>query len=164
MNVYSEVGQGTTFKVFLPADPTLAQDADKDTRIEIPRGRGEYILVVDDEESIRSITQQTLEAFGYRVLTAEDGAEAVAVFAEHKNKTGLVLMDMAMPIMDGPTAIHALLRIQPEVRIIAASGLASNVSVAKAAVAGVKDFLPKPYTAEAMLKLIREVLDRPAGS
>jgi len=161
MNVESELGHGTTFKVFLPADPTHAQETNRAVRIETPRGRGELVLVVDDEASIRSITQQTLEAFGYRVLTADDGAEAVAVFAQHREEIVLVLLDMAMPVMDGPTAIHALLRIQSDVRIIAASGLASNISVAKAATAGVKDFLPKPYTAEAMLKLIREVLDRP---
>ena len=161
MNVDSELGHGTTFKVFLPADPTHTQETDRDIRIETPRGRDELVLVVDDEASIRSITQQTLEAFGYRVLTADDGAEAVAVFAQHREEIVLVLLDMAMPVMDGPTAIHALLRIQPDVRIIAVSGLASNISVAKAAVAGVKDFLPKPYTAEAVLKLIREVLDRP---
>ena len=163
MNVDSELGHGTTFKAFLPADPTLTRSAAEDAPSDMPRGRGEWVLVVDDEASIRSITQQTLEAFGYRVLTADDGAEAVAVFAQHKEEIVLVLLDMAMPVMDGPTAIHALLRIQPDVRIIAVSGLASNISVAKAAVAGVKDFLPKPYTAEAVLKLIREVLDRPAA-
>ncbi|MDD2764267.1 MAG: PAS domain-containing protein [Opitutaceae bacterium] len=162
LNVNSEVGHGTTFKIFLPADPAQTPDADRDTPIETPRGRGELVLVVDDEASIRSITRQTLEAFGYRVLTADDGAQAVAVFAQHRENVALVLIDMAMPVMDGPTAIHALLRIQPDLRIIAASGLSSNVSVGKAAVAGVKDFLPKPYSAETMLQLLREVLDRPA--
>ena len=161
MNVDSELGHGTTFNAFLPADPTLTRSAAEDAPGEMPRGQGEWVLVVDDEASVRNITQQTLEAFGYRVLTADDGAEAVAVFAQHRKEIVLVVLDMAMPVMDGPTAIHALLRIQPDVRIIAASGLASNISVAKAATAGVKDFLPKPYTAEAMLKLIREVLDRP---
>jgi len=161
MNVDSELGHGTTFKVFLPADPTQTRSAAEDAPSDMPRGRGELVLVVDDEASIRSITQQTLEAFGYRVLTADDGAEAVAVFAQHRKEIVLVLLDMAMPVMDGPTAIHALLHIAPDVSIIAASGLASNVTVAKAAVAGVKDFLAKPYTAEALLRLIRKVLDRP---
>ena len=94
------------------------------------------------------------------MLTAADGVEAVAVFAEHKKEIALVLIDMAMPVMDGPTAIHALLHIEPDVPIVAASGLASNVTMAKAAVAGVKDFLAKPYTGEALLRLIRRVLDR----
>jgi CheY-like chemotaxis protein len=161
INVSSKVGYGTTFRIYLPADPTRAQNAGGASLVEMPRGRGEFVLVVDDEASVRGITQQTLEAFGYRVLIACDGAEAVAVFAQHKEKIALVLIDMAMPVLDGPMAIQALLHIHPGVRIIAVSGLASNISVAKAAVAGVRDFLPKPYTAEALLKLLREVLDRP---
>lgn len=161
MNVDSEVRHGTTFKVFLPADPTLTRSAAEDAPSDVPRGRGEWVLVVDDEAPVRTITQRTLEAFGYRVLTAADGVEAVAVFAQHKKKIALVLIDMAMPVMDGPTAIHALRHIEPDVPIVAASGLASNVTVAKAAVAGVNDFLAKPYTAAALLRLIRKVLDRP---
>ena len=109
LTVDSEMGHGTTFKVFLPADRELARIAAENAPVDVPRGRGELVLVVDDEESIRSITQQTLEAFGYRVLTASDGAEAVAVFAQHTGETALVLIDMAMPVLDGPTAIHALL-------------------------------------------------------
>jgi PAS domain S-box-containing protein len=161
MNVESELRHGTTFKVFLPADRELARDTAEDTPSDVPRGWGEWVLVVDDEVSVREITQRTLEAFGYRVLTAADGVEAVAVFAQHRKKIALVLIDMAMPVMDGPTAIHALLHIEPDLPIVAASGLASKVTVAKAAVAGVKDFLAKPYTAGALLRLIRKVLDRP---
>ena len=160
VTVDSEVRHGTTFKVLLPADPTLARRAAEGPPKDLPRGQGEWVLVVDDEESVRSITERTLEAFGYRVLTAADGVEAVAVFAQHKKEIALVLIDMAMPVMDGPTAIHALRHIEPDVPIVAASGLASNATVARAAVAGVKDFLAKPYSAEALLRLIRKVLDR----
>ncbi|HUL53630.1 MAG TPA: PAS domain-containing protein [Opitutaceae bacterium] len=160
INVESRLRHGTTFKVFLPADPSLTRGAAEEPPSDVPRGQGEWVLVVDDEVPVRSITQQTLEAFGYRVLTAADGVEAVAVFAEHRKKIALVLIDMAMPVMDGPTAIHALLHIEPDVPIVAASGLASNVTMAKAAVAGVKDFLAKPYTGEALLRMIRRVLER----
>ncbi len=161
ITVASKVGRGSTFKMFLPADPTLPQESRGSSPLEMLRGRGELVLVVDDEASIRGITRQTLEAFGYRVLTASDGAEALAVFAQHKDKTEVILIDMAMPVLDGPVAIQALLRIRPNARIIAVSGLASNISVGKAAVAGAKDFLPKPYSAEALLKMLRMVLDRP---
>ncbi len=160
VTVASKVGQGSTFKIFLPADPTLPPASRGTSPLEMLRGHGELVLVVDDEASIRGITRQTLEAFGYQVLTASDGAEAVAVFAQYKNQIAAVLIDMAMPVLDGPVAIQALLRIRPKARIIAVSGLASNVSVSKAAGAGAKDFLPKPYTAEAMLKMLRLVLDR----
>jgi CheY-like chemotaxis protein len=164
INVESRLRHGTTFRVFLPADPSLIGRAAEATPSDVPRGQGEWVLVVDDEQPVRTVTQQTLETFGYRVLTAADGVEAVAVFAEHKKDIALVLIDMAMPVMDGPTAIHALMHIEPEVPIVAASGLASNVTMAKAAVAGVKDFLTKPYTAEALLRLVRRVLERPNNS
>ncbi len=163
VTVASKVGQGSAFKVFLPADPTLPPTSRGASPLEMLRGHGELVLVVDDEASIRGITRQTLEAFGYQVLTASDGAEAVAVFAQHKDKVAAVLIDMAMPVLDGPVAIQALLRIRASARIIAVSGLASNVSVNKAAVAGAKDFLPKPYSAEALLKMLRLVLERPEG-
>jgi CheY-like chemotaxis protein len=161
VSVYSEPGRGTTFKVYLPADPALRGGPPPAEVVELPRGRGELVLVVDDESPIRDITQRTLEAFGYHVLTAADGAEAVAVYAQHRERIALVLTDMLMPVMDGPALIMALTRMNPAIRIVAASGLNANDNLAKIANAGVKDFLPKPYAAETMLKLFREVLDRP---
>ena len=163
LNVESEVGRGTTFKIYLPADPTLRAEEPASVPIELPRGRNELVLVVDDEFSIRDITQQTLEAFGYRVITASDGAEAVALYAKRGSEIAVVLTDMMMPIMDGVATIQVLLRINPAVRIIAASGIDSGDTVAQASNAGVKHFLLKPYTTETLLKLFRELLDRPAS-
>jgi CheY-like chemotaxis protein len=164
LNVESEVGRGTTFKIYLPADPTLRAEDPASVPVELPRGRNELVLVVDDEFSIRDITQQTLEAFGYRVITATDGAEAVALYAKQGSEIAVVLTDMMMPIMDGVATIQVLLRINPAVRIIAASGIDSGDTVAQASNAGVKHFLIKPYTTETLLKLFREILDRPAGA
>jgi PAS domain S-box-containing protein len=163
VNVYSEVGRGTTFKIYLPADEALRATPSEMAPVELPRGQGELVLVVDDEFSIRSITQQTLEAFGYRVITARDGAEAVAVFAHQTKDIAVVVIDMMMPVMDGPATIQVLLRLNPDVRVIAASGLNANENVARATGVGVTDFLPKPYTAETMLKLLHDVIRRPAG-
>ncbi len=115
--------------------------------------------MVDDEASIRTITSKTLTATGYRVLTAADGMEAVALYLKHRNKIGVVLTDMMMPVMDGRATIHALMRIDPEVKIVAASGLKANGESAKVSVPGVKYFLAKPYTAETLLKTIRKILD-----
>ena len=117
------------------------------------------ILVVDDEASILTITGQTLQAFGYHVLTATDGADALGIYAEHKNEIAVVLTDMMMPIMDGPAMIHALMRMNPAVKIVAASGLNANGNVAKVSEAGVKHFLTKPYTAATLLKTMRAILD-----
>jgi CheY-like chemotaxis protein len=113
---------------------------------------------VDDEAAILSTTQQTLEAFGYKVMVAQDGAEAIALYAQHRGTIAVVITDMVMPIMDGIATINALMRINPQVIVIAASGLYSNGRVAKAAGVGVKHFLPKPYTAETLLITLREVL------
>ncbi len=158
LRVYSEIGRGTTFRLYLPAGGA-AHSAEGDTpAVDLPRGAGQLVLVVDDEASVRDITQRTLEAFGYRVLVASDGAEAVAVYATCVNEVALVLTDMMMPVMDGVTMIHVLRRMNPTLRIIAASGLAANGSVARAADAGVRHFLAKPYTAHALLSLMHRVL------
>jgi len=158
ITVYSELGKGSMFKVYIPADPSL-QNIPPDPDITmLHRGSGETILVVDDEASVLTITQQTLEAFGYRVVVARDGAEAVALYAQQRAMIDVVLTDMVMPIMDGPATVNALMHIHPQVRIIAASGLDANGRVAKAAGSGVKHFLPKPYTAETLLTTLHNVL------
>ena len=159
VNVYSEVGRGSTFKVYLPAQAADAGTAaDGHVGEALPRGNGELILVVDDETSILDITKQTLLAFGYRVLTAGDGAQAISLYALQRDEVALVLTDMMMPVMDGTALIRALQRINPKVRVIAASGLRGNQDVAHATSAGVKHFLPKPYSADMLLQLINQVL------
>jgi PAS domain S-box-containing protein len=160
INVYSEPGKGTTFKVYLPAMETSSEARKEQSEAaSLPRGNGETILVIDDEASILTITCQTLQAFGYQVLTATDGAHAVAVYAKHENEIAVVLTDMMMPVMDGPATIHALMRINPAIKIIAASGLNANGGVAKVSGAGVKHFLTKPYTAGTLLKTMRAILE-----
>ena len=158
MRVYSETGIGTKFRVYLPAHSTPGLLPLTSEPGELPRGHGELVLLVDDEEAVRQITRQTLEAFGYRVLVACDGVEATALYASRGAEIAVVLTDMMMPVMDGPKTIQVLMRINPEVRIIAASGLNANGMVAKAANAGVMHFLPKPYTAEALLQTLQTVL------
>jgi len=92
-------------------------------------------------------------------MLASHGAEAIAIYAQNQSVISVILTDMAMPIMDGPTMIIALKSINPKVRIIASSGLSSNGGGAKVVGAGVEHFISKPYTAEAMLKTIRAILD-----
>lgn len=163
VNLYSEVGKGSVFKIYLPAQADAEADAKADSAPPLlPRGSGECVLVVDDEATILTVTQQTLETFGYRVLTADDGAQAVGIYATRREEIAVVLTDMMMPVMDGPALIAALRRLNPAVRIIAASGLNANGNVAKAANAGVRHFLAKPYTAERLLTTLRTVLTEPA--
>jgi len=162
ITVASEVGQGTTFVLHLPSPAASVPEAAAPAAVEhLPRGRGELVLLVDDEESVRSITRQTLESFGYRALVAEDGAQAISLYAAHRQDVAVVLTDMMMPVMDGPALIAALHRLDPGLRIIAASGLEANGSSLRGLPAGVHHFLPKPYTAEAMLTALHDLLGRP---
>ncbi len=159
MNVYSEPGRGSTFKIYLPAQVDYSQTPGEGPEDkEWPRGNGERILLVDDEAAILAVTRQTLEAFGYHVLTAEHGAQAVGIFALNRDKIALVITDMMMPIMDGVATITALRQMEPGIKLIAASGLNSNSGITKAGQAGVKHFLAKPYTTGNMLVMLRKVL------
>jgi CheY-like chemotaxis protein len=158
INVYSEVGNGSTFKVYLPAITTAVTQKEQARSLKLPAGHGEYILVVDDEAQIREITRVSLEKNGYRVLTASDGAEAISLYSQNRDKIKIVLMDMMMPVMDGPASINELREIEPQVRIIAVSGLTEGDKYAN--ITGkVHAFLSKPYTTEKLLKTIHEVLN-----
>jgi PAS domain S-box-containing protein len=158
IRVYSEMGKGTKFHINLPARTAESAAEAVERTAALPLGNGELILVVDDEESVRTITRQTLEAFGYRVVLASEGTEAVAIYAKRRAEIAAVLTDMTMPVMDGLATIQVLRKINPAVRIIAASGLTANSQLARF---GVKHFLPKPYTAETLLKALKEVLSAP---
>jgi len=158
VNVYSEPGKGTQFAIYFPAFEMEEPSGPSLPEMDLPLGHGELILVVDDEEAIRQITRSTLETFGYSVLTAADGTEAIALYAQHRNEISVVLTDMLMPFMDGPATIRALQKMDPKVKIIAASGLTPAHTPGQASLEGVKMFLTKPYTAEKLLKALAELL------
>lgn len=153
VNVYSEVGKGTQFQVYLPSSAKVEIEPPC-LELKSIRGNGELILVVDDEAAIREITKSTLETYNYRVLTASDGVEGVAIYAQHQQEISVVLLDMMMPWMDGAIAIRTLQKINPHVKIIAMSGLLSNQNIAESAGSGVKGFLSKPCTARELLQAI----------
>lgn len=156
VDLQTALGRGTTIRVYLPAlDGGRPGTHETGTPQALPRGRGELVIVVDDEATVLQITRQTLESFGYRVLAAEDGAHAIGLFAQQLHEVSVVLTDMMMPIMDGAALIAALRRLRPDLPIIAASG----VPVSDAALAGSIHLLAKPYTAEALLSLLRKILE-----
>lgn len=164
VTVYSEPGHGSTFRIHLPSSEIDDTDSPADDTPETPephRGAGQLILVVDDDESVRIVTQKTLIRFGYHVVTAVDGADAVAIYARRGEEIDLVLTDMRMPVMDGPATVLALKRINPGVRIIAASGLDSSWGGATATHGEVKRFLEKPYSAARLLEAVHLVLNEP---
>ncbi len=158
INVYSEVGRGTQFTIHIPAAAFDQINQDDRQSVELPTGDNELILVVDDEMAILEITRSTLEMHGYRALTASDGTEAVALYAQHKDEIKVVLTDMMMPYRDGPATIRALQKLNPRVKIIASSGLTETARMAEISNGGVSRFLTKPYTAEKLLETVAEVL------
>ena len=159
VTVDSEPGKGTSFRLFLPAKPNHNSLVEHSKPAALPRGEGETVLIIDDEVSILSITSQTLEEFGYRVLVANNGAEAVAVYAQHRTEIDVVLTDLMMPVMNGTATIHALCKINPQVKVIVASGLNANDNSIQASDSGIKHFLPKPYTSRMLLEKLRAALD-----
>ncbi|MCU0532784.1 MAG: PAS domain S-box protein [Hydrococcus sp. Prado102] len=157
INVSSKVGEGSTFKVYLPQ---VHEDQKQvDTKLDMPRGKGELILVVDDEASVREITQTSLEASGYQVLVAKDGIDAIALYTQHKDEIKAILMDIMMPSMDGTTASRTLYKIDPNVKIIATSGLISNEKIAQEAGDSIKAFLSKPYTLKDLLNVLHKIVN-----
>ena len=159
INFYSEPGEGTRFKLYFPAAIGALEVEDPEARRnQLPRGRGELVLLVDDEESIREVTRQALEQFGYRVLTARQGAEAVSLFVQYRGEISVVVTDMNMPVMDGPALISAIRRLDPEIPIIGSSGLVADGSMSKAVDAGVTEFIAKPHSVSALLAMLQRVV------
>jgi two-component system, cell cycle sensor histidine kinase and response regulator CckA len=164
LEVASEPGRGTTFDIYIPAlrqatvEPALA------IRQPSYRGRGELVLVVDDEPALLQAIRATLTSAGYRVLTASHGKEAVAICAGVKEQIAVAIIDMMMPVMDGPKTIWALKNLRPEVRFIAVSGLPAGEKVRDKLQDLVFAYLAKPITPEKLLKTVHEVLgEQPAS-
>lgn len=156
VDLTSDVGLGSSFTVHLPIDdspsPTPAPAGDDAVAHD-----GSLVLVVDDEEGIRTITRRTLEAVGYRVVTAADGDEAVRVFADHPD-VAVVLTDMMMPGMDGPDTVRALRAMRPDVPVVAATGLNVEGVADRAAEVGITTVIAKPYTAATVVAAVTEAL------
>lgn len=156
IDVTSALGRGTQFKIYLPA--VQAQEPATVEQGDLFLGAGEVILVVDDETLVCQTTQASLESYNYQVLTANDGIEAIALYAQHRSKIALVLVDIMMPSMDGPMTIRTLRKMNPQVKIIAVSGLACSTQLPETVHSGIQMFLSKPYTTTELLNTIRQVL------
>ena len=165
--VHSEIKRGTRFEVYLPATPDSAAQpaAAPPVSLPVPRGRGELILVVDDEANIRNAVERTLRQHGYEVLTAADGAEATGIYARHRERVALILTDLMMPLMDGLAFCRVVRKLNPAARIIVSTGVGSDPDSQPAftALAELKidRILSKPHTGETLLRAVRAVL---AGS
>jgi PAS domain S-box-containing protein len=155
MRVESDIGRGSTFTVYLPPHEVVPMSAPNMTAPAIARGSGETVLVIDDEQPLLRMTSLVLESFGYRVLLAQSGLEALSTFQAHRHDIKVVITDMTMPVMDGAAVIRKIREIDPDARIIAASGLGAPEA---ARVPGVLRFLPKPLTADALMKAVSDAV------
>ncbi len=158
ININSKVGRGTEFNIYLPAIESEAISPMENEATDMPAGDGEMVLIADNELAMRVTAQSTLEVFGYRVMTSGDGVEAVRLYAQNKDEIGIVLLDMDMPNMDGLETASELLRIDPQVKIIAVSGSDAEAGLAELAKNGkLKAFIRKPYTVERLLRTLAEI-------
>jgi len=170
LTVHSEIGKGTCFKIYVPALTAVAPAAGEPAiqhKARLPWGHGECVLVVDDEVAIREIIQATLEKYGYRVITANDGTEGLSVYMRHRAEISLLITDMMMPIMDGAALIRALLKVDPTTKFVAISGLIENEKVAELGRPGQIVFMQKPFTTEKLLVTISDLISsrvRPAAA
>lgn len=162
ITVYSEPGKGSEFQIYLPlfvGSDELPSGEGSNSPVEtVVRGSGQCILVVDDEAGIRKTTAMTLKEFGYAVFTAADGIEALALYAQKISSIDLLLTDLMMPNMDGPTLIAAIKRINPKLPIVAASGLEVNGRYLKATQLGIRHFVSKPCSTQELLQIVAKAL------
>jgi PAS domain S-box-containing protein len=156
---YSEPGKGTTFRIYLPIIE-MEMDRDLTTTGDMPAFGIETILVVDDEEFIRELGKRILSRWGYTVLTAADGREALDVYRNRKEEVSLIILDWVMPEMGGKQCLEEVRSIDPNVKVLVASGLLSGGTSKEAIRRGAKGFVGKPYNVKELLRTVREILDQ----
>lgn len=157
----SAPGKGATFEIYLPViEQKLEKEELKEEKISM--GGKETILLIDDEESIRDLGNQILNQFGYTVLATSDGESGLELYRKEKGKIDLVILDLIMPGMGGKKCLEELLKMNPKVKVVIASGYSIDGPTEEALEVGAKNFVSKPYAMRQMLKVVREVLDKNA--
>ena len=158
--VYSEPGQGTTFKIYLPrVDEPSEEFKEKVVKEGLSRG-GETILVVEDEEEVRKLTVRILKGQGYRVLEASGGDKALLLCEREKESIHLILVDVVMPGMSGSELAKCLASHQPEMKLLYMSGYTDNAIVHHGILDKGVDYIQKPFTMDGLARKVREVLDK----
>ena len=162
VTLQSEVGRGSTFRIHLPALPDSEEATEAGAETPPPRGHNEMVLIVDDEDPIRNLAATHLSHHGHQVVSAGNGVEALARFAEHPDQIKLVVTDCDMPVMDGVNLIKLLRSSNPDLRIIVSTGFQSAMRVETRSLALDQlaniTYLPKPYTSNQLLSAVHGVL------
>ena len=155
----SEVGSGTTFSIYLPVAETAKAKVEQEFETTAVAGGPETILVVDDEELIRDLAKRILEMAGYSVVTAGSGTEAIQIYAQHKSDIALVILDLIMPETGGKQCLEELLKINPQVKVLIASGLAIQGDMKSFLDSEARGIVSKPFNKRELLRAVRHVLD-----
>ena len=160
MVIESQKGSGTTLSIFLPADAPAPVKEKEEVAYQDPKsGEGELVLVADDEMFVRETIKRTLEDRGYKVVAAQDGTEALAVYASRRNEIAMVVTNIEMPFMDGPALCRALKKLNPDVKILVSSGHKQADRIQAIKSCGVEEFLAKPYTADSLADRVHSILE-----
>jgi PAS domain S-box-containing protein len=161
INIYSEPGHGTTFRLYLPLCAKLPEATRREEAVTPARGPA-CVLVVEDEDVLRALAGEMLTDAGYTVRMQSDGPGAIAYYREHREEIDLVLLDMVMPDMGGQETFQALRTVDPEVRVVLASGYSINGAAQSLLDQGVRGFVQKPFTQAKLTRCIAEALDNTA--
>jgi PAS domain S-box-containing protein len=160
INVYSEPGRGTTFRIYLPAIKSPEEVIVKTVIEPLPAYRNETILVAEDDSAVRELFSTVLQAYGYKVILAEDGEEAIRKFIDNKDKIQLVMLDMIMPKISGKEAYYKINKLRPDIKTLFSSGYAADRMDKDGMLEEGFDFIMKPTSPKDLLRKIREILDR----
>jgi PAS domain S-box-containing protein len=155
---YSEPGTGTSFKIYLPA-VKAETESEKAITVEIPSSGTETILLVEDDERVQKVAKKILVSAGYKILVAANGSEALEIYRKRGNEISLVILDLIMPEMGGQQCFNELLKIDPEIKVLIASGYSANGTIRGTVDSGAKGFISKPYDSKQILRKIRDILD-----
>ncbi|MCF8053227.1 MAG: response regulator [Desulfobacterales bacterium] len=159
INVYSEPGKGTTFRIYLPRHTGDTEEETKPIVPEVAAGRGEIILLVEDERSILRIGKKMLESLGYSVLAASSAEEAAALAKEHAGMIHLLITDVVMPAMNGRELAERLQALYPDLKVLFMSGYTANVIAHRGVLEASMDFIQKPFSKRDLAEKVRKVLE-----
>jgi len=160
IKVYSEPGQGTVFKIYLPLSQETTSLDKKTEAVVSVKGGNETVLVAEDEPSLRKLARTVLESFGYSVICAKDGEDAIAKFMENRERISLVLLDMIMPKKNGQEVSEAIIKAAPGMKVLFASGYAMDKITHEGLTGARFDFISKPFRLRDLLIKVRQILDR----